>query len=85
MQVTDEMQTVLLVRVRDRLGVAACAESMPGSLELRSKLTEVVDLAVEHDDDAAVFVVDRLVAGLEVDNTQALNAQANPRLKVDTP
>jgi hypothetical protein len=41
----------------------------------RAQLAEVVDLAVEHDPHRAVFVVDRLMAGREIDDAEAPHAE----------
>ena len=53
----------------------AVANRCPRRRNSRAQLPEVVDLAVQDDDDRAVLVVDRLVAGLEVDDPQALDPQ----------
>ncbi len=55
------------------------ANGARGRSSSRAQLAVVVDLAVEHDDDRAVLVVDRLVARLEVDHAQALDARARRR------
>ena len=47
-----------------------------------AQLAVVVDLAVHHDDDRAVLVVDRLVARAEVDDPQALDAEARAAVVV---
>ena len=74
----DAVGAVLLVEVDDDLGVAVRARSGgPRRSSSRAQLAEVVDLAVEDDDDRAVLVEDRLVAGLEVDDAQALDAEAD--------
>src|SRR5207245_10812926 len=59
--------------LRIRLG----GEAMAAGLELLSKLEEVVDLTVEYDADAAVFVEDRLITGVQVDDRQAAHRQAD--------
>ena len=76
MQVAHAVGAVLLVEVDDHLGVALRGERWPRALQLRAQLAVVVDLAVQDDDDRAVLVEDRLVAGLEVDDAQALDAEA---------
>ena len=43
---------------------------MPVRFQLCAQLAEVVDLAVEHDPDGTVFVVDGLMASGEVDDAQ---------------
>src|SRR5205807_489579 len=61
---------VLLVKVDDRLRVAAAAEAMPAGLEQRMKLRVVVDLAVEDDPDGFVLVAHRLMAAGAVDDAK---------------
>ena len=68
---------MLLVEVDDDLGVAVGRQAVAGPQQLAAQLGVVVDLAVEDDDDRAVLVVDRLVAGVEVDDPQPLDAEAD--------
>src|SRR5580704_7115296 len=70
-ETADGGGTPLLVRVNDRFRVGAGVEAVPRGLELPPQLTEVVDLAVEDGPDRSIFVVDRLVAGGEIDDAQA--------------
>src|SRR5581483_11948157 len=57
--------------------VGVAAEALAFRLELVAQLPEVVDLAVEHDDVAAVGRMHRLVAGLrEVDDGEPAEPQA---------
>src|SRR5664280_2000374 len=64
-------QSVLLVEVRDHLGVAVAREAVTLGRELRPQLAVVVDLAVLRDPDATVLVRQRLVARLQVDDRKA--------------
>src|SRR5215472_4162536 len=57
-----------LVGAQDDLGVRLRSEARPGCLELASELTEVVDLAVEHDPHTAVIARHGLVARREIDD-----------------
>ena len=66
----DETRPVLLVEVRDDRRVAAAAHVVVG--ELGAKLGKVVELAVEHGDDVAALVSNRLVAELRVEHLKAL-------------
>ena len=61
-QPLDTLDAVLLVRVDDDFGVGLRRKPMPAAFEVLAQLEEVVDLAVVDDADAAVLVVDRLVA-----------------------
>src|SRR4029079_1611361 len=76
---------VLLIEVHDHLGVALGRKPVSLRLEELAQLAVVVDLTVEGDDDRAVLVVDRLVAGLEVDDPKPLHAEADAVLEVNTP
>ena len=68
----------LFVAVQEALGVGAAVELIALGLELGAKLLEVVDLAVEDDDDAAVLVGHGLSASLgQVEDRQAAEAQGN--------
>ena len=68
----------LFVAVQEALGVGAAMELIALGLELGAKLLEVVDLAVEDDDDAAVLVGHGLSASLgQVEDRQAAEAQGN--------
>ena len=71
----DRGRAPLLVGVDDDFGVGRRVEAVAGGLELAAQLAEVVDLAVEDDPDRAVLVVDRLVAGREVDDAQPAHAE----------
>ena len=57
---------------------------MPARNQLSPKLDVVVDLAVQHHNHRPILVVDRLVPGLEVDHSQALDAKCNAPLDMNT-
>ena len=54
----------------------------PSACSSGIEFLEVVDLAVEDDDDGAVLVEQRLLAGRDVDDRQAAVAEADARLEV---
>ena len=62
----------VLREMGDHLGVAVAGEPVPGAQQLVAQLQEVVDLAVENDAHGAVLVGDRWVAGLYINNRQAV-------------
>ena len=65
--------------------VSACVvKRWPRALKALAQLAVVVDLAVEDDRDRPVLVEDRLVAGREVDDAQALDPEAHPRVDVQS-
>ena len=79
-KLVDDFLAPLLVAMQKRLGVGAAVEGIALRLELAAKLHEVVDFAVEHDDDAAVFVAHGLGARRrKVENRQAAEAQRHAR------
>src|SRR5208337_5514903 len=51
------------------------AEAMPAAFKLRAEFGKVVNLAVENDPCAAVFVEDGLMASGEVDDGEAAHAE----------
>ena len=68
--------------VHDALGVALGVEHMAQGLQFRNQVLVVVDLAVEDDDDRAVFVEQRLLAGGHVDDRQPAVTEAHAGLDV---
>ena len=84
-QLADAVRSELLVEVDDDLGVTVGGEAMAVRPQPAPELTEVVDLAVQHDGHGAILVVDRLVAGHEVDDPQPLDPEADPLGEVQPP
>ena len=82
-QALRESRPVLLVEMDEHLGVAVGAEAVALRLQLGAELPVVVELAVLDDDDAAVLVRDRLVAGLEVDDRQPAGGETDGAVDVD--
>src|SRR5260221_619346 len=76
MEAVDEVEPILLVSMDDGLRVAVGRELVARGLQLAAKLLVVVDLAVEDDHHGAIFVGDRLLATLHVDDAQPAHAQA---------
>jgi hypothetical protein len=68
--------------VDDDFGVGMGAEGVAERFELGHQFLEVVDLAVEHHDDRAVFVEQRLLAGGEVDDRQPPVPEAHARFQM---
>ena len=76
-QPPDRRHAPLFVRVNDRLRVSRRIEPVSCLLELVPKFTEVVNLAVEHNPNRTVLVVDRLVPGRQVDDAQPAHAEGH--------
>ena len=68
--------TPFLVAVNQDFCICLCLETMSFFLQLLPKCLEVIDLAVKDNDDSFVFVIDWLVACLQIDNSQAPMSQA---------
>src|SRR4051812_6927297 len=83
MERADKVEALLFVEMDEHLGVAGRLERVARAAEALAELAEVVDLAIEDDDDAAVLVVDRLIAGVEVDDAQALDAKSDLVFQMD--
>jgi hypothetical protein len=75
-KVTWAIEAPFFITVDDDLGVRARFENMPPSLELFAKFDEVIDFAIKDDLQAAVFVRDRLVAALKINDAEAPMPQA---------
>src|SRR3546814_6579743 len=73
----DEAVAIAVVEVDDNFCVRARVEHMPARLEFGAQLDEVEDLAVEHRPHRACGVVDRLVAGGQVDDRKSRVRQAD--------
>ena len=78
LEVTDEIEPVILVEMDDRLRVAVRRESVPRSLEGLSEFLEIVDLPVEDHPDVALLVGNRLRPRLQVDHCQPSHGQPYP-------
>src|SRR5262249_51762236 len=72
-----------LVEVNDDLRVRLGGKAMSACEQRFAQLAVVVDLPVQDDDDRPVLVEDRLVAGIQVDDRQTLNAEADVAIDVD--
>ena len=56
---------------------------MTGMLEGGAKLNVVEDLAIQHNPDAFVFIVDGLLAALKIDDTQPRMPQTDEGINVE--
>src|SRR4029453_1360987 len=61
-EMPNEVVTVLLVEMEDRLAVGAGAESMPACCKCSAQFAVVVDFAIGDQPQRAVFVGERLLA-----------------------
>src|SRR5690606_18734155 len=82
-EVFDETVAVPFVEVDDHLGVRSGVEAGAVGLQLRAQLHVIEDLPVEHGPYSALRVVDRLVAGRQVDDRQACVRQADAAAGVE--
>ena len=76
-QPVDQIRTMVFVQVRQDLGVTVRAEGVPPVDQVATQFTVVVDLAVEHHGDGAVFIRDRLRPAGQVDDAEAAHAEAH--------
>ncbi len=68
--------------VHDDFGIAAGMKNVAKRLQLGDQLLVIVDFAVEHHANALILVVQRLLAGRQVDDRQPAMAQAETGLDV---
>ena len=82
-QAVHEVVAPLLIAVHEHLGVRAAVEGVALRLEFRAQGLEVVDLAVEHDDDVAVLALHRLRARLgQIEDGKAAEAERHVAVKI---
>ena len=68
----------LLPGMNDDLGIAARSKHMAERGEFGHQRLEIINLAVEHDADRAVFVEQRLIAARQVDDGEAAMPEPDP-------
>ena len=73
-QPLQTVDTTLFVQMNDDFDIAAGAEPMPSRFQLAAQFEMVVDLAVAHDRDQAVFARNRLMTTGGIDDRQARHA-----------
>src|SRR6266542_661379 len=78
----DALLSELFVCMDDRLSIRVGVERVPERDQLSAQCRRVVDLAVEHDPDRAVLVVNWLLAGLNIDDCQARGAEGYVRIVI---
>src|SRR5205085_775399 len=83
-QAVDAARPEVFVQVNDRFRIARRPQRMPALLEVAPQLLVVVDFAVENDPDGSVFVRDRLVAVIEIDDAEAPHANRHAVADVHT-
>src|ERR1041385_926228 len=71
------IHTILLIEMDERFRIAVCIKAMPGLFKALPQLQMVVDLPVEDDPDALIFVADRLMAAGHIDNGKASHPKSD--------
>src|ERR1039458_7175951 len=59
------------------LGVTPGAIAVTAGLKILSQILVVVDFTIEDDPNALIFIADRLVTGLDVDDAEATHSQSD--------
>src|SRR5215813_14580482 len=60
-EVLDHFPAILLVKMRENFGVRSAAKGVPALFQIGAQFAIVVDLSVEDDGDAVIFVESRLL------------------------
>jgi hypothetical protein len=76
-QVQDTLSPMLLVEMKDSLGVALRAVRMTLRFQPAPKLAVVINFSVEDDPDIARCVRKRLLSGMQVNHTQPPHPQSD--------
>src|SRR6185312_15094764 len=81
----EPLDTPLLVAMDDHFRVATAAKAVTELHELRSKAVEVVDLSVEDEPDARVFIGHGLIGcRREIDDCESTEAERQAGLEMRT-
>jgi hypothetical protein len=78
----DQILTILLIQMDQALGIGRRRELMATLSKIVSQLPVVVNLPVEDHPYRAIFIVDRLLPGMHVDDRQPSHAQSHAISKV---
>src|SRR5581483_7629216 len=79
----NAISAVLFVEMNDDFGVGVRGKAMAAGFQVRTKLLEIVDLAVVDDPNGFIFVEDGLVPAGQIDDAQTAHAQSNAGLYED--
>ena len=77
LQTGDAIRPLLFVKMQNHLGIGSRGEDVPLCLQLLAQVKIVVDLAVDHQHDPAVFGIEGLIPRLQIDDRKAAVAQQN--------
>ncbi len=83
-QMLHTVGAVLLEEVNDGLGIAVRAVVVAALDELFAQGKMVINFAVEHDPERAVFVRNRLMSTRNVDNAEPPHADSDPAVRIKT-
>src|ERR1035441_2158409 len=73
----DAIHPPLFIRMDDDLRVRLCPEHMTGFFQFLPQFDKIVDLTVEHDLDAAIFIPDRLCTAPEINDGKSPMPQSH--------
>ena len=76
-EVLHKPEFELFVKVGRHLGVASRREPMSPAFQRVRKLQVIVDFAVTDQGDGSVFVVERLFSGVQIDDAESSNSEAD--------
>ncbi len=76
-QMLHAVVAILFVGMHDGFGIAVCAEAVTPARQFFAQLAMVVDLAVEDDQDALIFIEDWLASAGHIYDRKSAHAQRN--------
>ena len=81
-QMLHTVRAVLFVKVNDGLGIAVRAVAVAARDELLAQGEMVVNLAIEHDPERAIFIRNRLMSARNIDNAEPSHADAQMAVRI---
>ncbi len=76
-QLGGTLLTVFLISMQNRLGIRFRLKTVSLGLQLMTDVLMVINLPIENDGAGAVFVIDWLRAGHQIDDAETAHTQAN--------
>src|SRR5256885_15355509 len=76
-QILDTILAILLIRMNEDFGIGGGIDFMALGNQVLADRHIIIDLPVQYDPDDLIFIVDRLVTGLEIDDTQPPHAECH--------
>src|SRR5215469_4011290 len=73
----DTARAEFFIEMDDNFSITRCSEAMPPGFQLLSKVLVVVDLTIQYDPDCFVFIGNRLISCLQVNDAESPHSKTH--------